>query len=270
MCRLFCSLSVRETSPYSSIFESKYSILRQSIEEGHKDGWGVYAYSGRHLAFLAREARPLPETADEARAIVKGISSTCSGFFVRQASNPLKLARKKIRTIDATQPFTYGEIAFMHNGVVNEPRKVMGELHEPGVLPRSKNDSKVYFIIFIKYLKELGDARKAFAATERFITKAYEKVKEEGDTDKPAYTSLNAIVADGSHVYAFNKYTRNLTKSVSDPGREYYKMCYREENGTMLIASEPTDESEWHDIGNGKFLDAWIDGGEVKYSLKSV
>ncbi|MGC8587373.1 MAG: class II glutamine amidotransferase [Candidatus Micrarchaeia archaeon] len=270
MCRLFCSLSSSEISPYKEIFESRYSILRQAEEEGHKDGWGAYAYSGRHLALLARDTMPLPETAEEAKAIVKGISSTCTGFFIRKASNPLNLPKEEIWTIDATQPFTYGEIAFMHNGAVNEPRKVMRELSEPGRLPRSNNDSEVYFIIFIKYLKELGDAYKAFAATERFIAKSYEKVKEDSDADKPAYTSLNAIVADGSHVYAFNKYTSKWIKSVSDPGREFYRMCYKEEDGRMLIASEPTDESEWHDIGNGMFLDAWIDGGEVKHSMKSV
>ncbi|MGC8669600.1 MAG: class II glutamine amidotransferase [Candidatus Micrarchaeia archaeon] len=270
MCRLFCSFSVHETSPYSSIFESKYSILRQADAEGHRDGWGIFAYSGKHLALQAREAMPLSETADEAKAIVKGINSKCSGFFVRQASNPLNLAREEIWTIDATQPFIYGNMAFMHNGAVNEPRKVLGELGEPCVLPGSNNDSEVYSIIFIKYFKELGDAYKAFAATEKFIVKAYEKVKDESNTDKFAYTSLNAIFTDGSHVYAFNKYYSNRIKSISDPSRDFYKMCYKEENDAMLIASEPTDESEWHDLGNGVLLDAWIEDNKIKHSLKSI
>lgn len=264
MCRLFCSLSMHEKSPYADIFESKYSILKQSEIEGHRDGWGAYAYEGTKLGILVRRTAPLCNSLSEAMALAKSISSTCSGFFIRDASNPLGLDRDKIISIDATQPFTYNNIAFMHNGTVRAPDRVMKELKDPFMLPRSSNDSEIYFIIFIKYLSGLKDAYKSLVAAERFITEAYAK-----SNDKPAYSSLNAIVADGTKVYAFNKYTKTIAKSVSDPERDFYKMCFKSSGSDILIASEPLDDSEWKDLGNGKMLEAWIEDGNIKYKVNN-
>ena len=271
MCRLFFSLSTREKSPYRDLFKSKYTILMQSEIEGHKDGWGICSFSGKNLALLAKHTTPLDVSVEDAKALSRNIHSKCTGFFIRKASNTLGLDKDQILTIDATMPFTYQNISFIHNGSVYASDKIIKEVQNPPLLPRSRNDSEVYFIIFIKYLNETNDVYRAFSATIRFITNTYEKVKE-NSTDAPehAYTSLNAIVADGSHLYALNKYTKNYLGTVSDPKREYYKMSYIERNDSIIVASEPMDDLGWNDIGNGKFLDAWIEGEKIKYSIKEI
>jgi predicted glutamine amidotransferase len=179
MCRLFAYLSVQERSPYGDLFESKYSILRQSEVEGHEDGWGMFSFSGEKLNLLVRCTAPLTASVEVAKALSRSMHSKCAGFFVRKASNPLGLDRGRLITIDATQPFTYQNIVFMHNGSINAPDKIMKELQDPPMQPRSYNDSEVYFIIFIKYLNELNDVYKAFSETVKFITETYEKVKED-------------------------------------------------------------------------------------------
>jgi len=220
---------------------------------------------------LARRTVPLGASVEDAKALSRNIHSKCTGFFIRNASNPLGLDRSKIITIDATQPFTYQNIAFMHNGSVYAPDKIMKEVKNPPMMLRSSNDSEVYFIIFIKYLNELKDAYKAFSATVKFITDTYKRVKENSaDAPEHAYTSLNAIVADGSRLYVLNKYTRNYFGTVSDPKRDFYKMCYKENGDVLIATSEPMDDSGWKDLGNGKMLEAWIEKGKVKHSIRDI
>lgn len=277
MCRLFSIISANKASLYEDVFTAKYSILKQSIEEEHNDGWGIYAYKDSTLQTLAKSTARLNESKEYAAAVTKSINANLSGFFIRSASNPLGLDRAKIMTVEATQPFEYKNIVFMHNGAVRAPDKIMKEAYSSGMLPkasysfgmlpRSMNDSEVYFILFVKYFLESGDAAKAFVLAEKFITETY---AASVGGDESAFTSLNTIVSDGKKLYAFNKYTSKFSKSVSDPDREFYKMCFFANNSLLKISSEPTTDGEWNEMGDGKMLEAWIENGAIRYSIKSL
>jgi predicted glutamine amidotransferase len=266
MCRLFCSLSTKDVSPEKMLFDSKYSIVKQAKEQGHRDGWGFASFGSGRLDFLIKQTSPLEETWGTAKHITKEHPTTCSTFFVRDASNPLALDKSSILTIDATQPFTYGNLIFMHNGLVRKPDKVMQKIENAAMQPRSKNDSEVYFILLMKLWEKHDDIKRAFVEAEKFICDVYEKNKVPED-GPDAYSSLNCIVTDGTRIYAFNRYKRQIQKGLSDSKRDFYKMAFLAADDRIIVSSEPLDEGKWQEIGDGKFLEAWLEGGKVRYSL---
>jgi len=260
MCRLFCSLSLREVSPYEMIFDSKYSIAKQAKVEGHADGWGFCYYENGALSLLTRKTRPLYENIDEAKELVKRSSSNISLFFVRKASNPLKIEKNSLLTIDATQPFSYKDITFIHNGSLGSPNTLTRALTGYHMRPRSLNDSEPYFIAFMRFMEEKKNVYKALKSAEQLINDTFDPSATE---DKAPFSCLNVIISDGRSVYAYNRYTAKHNKSLVDPNRDYYKMCFKKTNKSLIISSEPTDDDKWEDLGDGKFLEASVENGKI-------
>ncbi|MCL5430102.1 MAG: class II glutamine amidotransferase [Candidatus Marsarchaeota archaeon] len=246
---------MKSASSHEMIFDSKYSILKQSKSEGHRDGWGFVSFDGNRADFSVKQTSPLEETWNGAKRAIKDHDSTCSAFFVRDASNPLNLNKSSILTIEATQPFVQDNTVFMHNGKVLKPDKLMQELG-PGVMrPISKNDSEVYMILLMKMWKESKDAKTAFIKTEKFICDAYERNKGPGD-EPDAYSSLNCVVTDGARMYVFNRYKRQYLKGLIKKDRDYYKMAFLATKDRIVVSSEPLDGGKWQDLGDKKFLEA--------------
>ena len=66
-------------------------------------------------------------------------------------------------------------------------------------------------------------------------------------------------------MYAYNKYYLKRKISFKDKEREYYKMCFKADQEKIIISSEPIDDDNWEDLGNGKFIEAWIENGKINY-----
>ena len=248
------------------LFDSKYSVLKQSKVEGHRDGWGFVAFDGNRADFVAKQTSPLEKTWKEAKEAVKSYPSTCSSFFVRNASNPLGLNKGRILTLEATQPFVQSNMVFMHNGQILKPDVLMKKLG-PGVMqPRSKNDSEVYMILLMKLWKESRGIKAAFVRAEKFISDTYEENKGQND-EANAYSSLNCVVTDGSRMHVFNRYKRRYLKSLIDKERNNYKMAFLATKSRMIVSSEPLGDGGWQDLGDGKYLEAWVE--KAKSGIRS-
>ncbi len=259
MCRLFAQLSVHPSTITRDVLDSDYSILKEVIKEGHTDGWGALFYERNEIRLHIRSTNPLTAEADLARAILNSKPSTASGFFVRKASNPLKLRFEEIHTAEATQPFVHTNLAFMHNGSVERPDLIMPSINDPEVVPQSKNDSEVYFAVFLSSLRKTGSVPEAFKEAERLIRNA-------GGNDP--YSSLNSIVIYNGRLYAFNMYRKDYKGTVRDPERDYFKMSFWADDEMIIVSSEPTNEDQgWKDLGNGKIMEAWNDHGVIRYRV---
>lgn len=262
MCRLFAKISTSPVTITKHVIESEYSILRQVMKEGHRDGWGAFFYDGNEVRLHIRSTNSLESEADVAKALLNSRASKASGFFVRKASNPLNLKFDDVHTAEATQPFVHMNLSFMHNGSVERPDLVMSALRNPEILPQSRNDSEVYFSVFLTKLRESGSVVEAFSETENFI-------KDVGGTDP--YSSLNSIVVYGGRLYAFNMYRKDYRGTVMDQDRDYFKMAYWTDGRALIVSSEPTDGSDkWNDLGNGKILEAWEEDGAIKHKIIEI
>ncbi len=265
MCRLFCMLSVRPSSASEHILSGRYSIIKQAKAQKHSDGWGYGRYTDGRLDFVARGTEPA--ASDE--ALIRSLSSVKSSstlFFVRKASNPLGLERKKLLTVEATQPFSKGNLLFAHNGSVNDPTSVLEALKGYTLTPRSNNDSEAYFLAFMRGYERGMEAGAALKEAERMIIRTFKRTRKNHEP----FSSLNVIVILGNRIYAYNRYANRKRKGLSDMKREFFKMCYRVERGSLVVASEPTDDGEWNDLGDGKLLEGWVQEGKVKIKVREL
>jgi len=262
MCRLLGIISTKEISPYYYLFDSKFSLFKQAEFEYQNDGWGICCYKNGKINFLSKSINYIVNEVDIVKSLVKNLFSSISILFVRKASNPRNINKDLLLTIDATQPFVYNNISFVHNGAINIPDQILEHLNYE-IKPRSLNDSEVYFITFMKFFDEEKNVFQAIKKTRYFI----EKIFKEVETNKEVpYSSLNVIISDGNKLYAYNRYLSKYKKSLADSQREYYKMCFNIKYEFALISSEPLDD-EWIDLGDGKFLEIWIENEKVKYKV---
>lgn len=261
MCRLLGIISKEKISPYKYIIKEKFSLIKQAIKENQKDGWGLGYYEKNKLMFLVRKTEAIYKS-KEIEEVSKSIKSDLILAFVRKASNPRNLKKEKLLTLDATQPFSYENLLFMHNGAIYIPDEVLRELNYEKIKPRSLNDSEVYFITFLKFLEEKNNIYKALKETENFILKVFNEINNK----KIPFSSLNVIISDGYKIYAYNRYIKKDKISLINKNREYYKMCFLNKEKEFIISSEPLNEENWKDLGNNKFLEVWKEE-EIKYKI---
>ena len=262
MCRLFGLLSTKEITPFPYIFETKYCILEQVKYEKHNDGWGFCNIENEKISLTVKSINSLAEDEEIAKNIIKNIETKQFVFFVRKASNPLNLNKEDLIKAEATQPFYYDDIAFAHNGSILIPNEIKEKIKNFGISPRSSNDSEVYFITFLKFLKETNDVFEAIKKSEELITSTFKEIKS---NKQYPFSSLNVIISYKDKLYAYNKYYLKRKISFKDKEREYYKMCFKADQEKIIISSEPIDDDNWEDLGNGKFIEAWIENGKINY-----
>jgi len=264
MCRLLGILASKEINPYHYIFEAKYCILRQAEYEKHEDGWGLCNVENGKITFIAKSTKSLRESVDIAHSLIKQINTKHFIFFIRLASNPRNVEKGLLINLEATQPFYYSDIAFAHNGSITIPDEIIERLSDFEIKPRSLNDSEAYFLLFLKYLKEYNDVYISLKRAEEFINKVFKEVK----SNKPyPFSSLNVIISYKNRIYAYNKYNSKYKISVKDKEREYYKMCFKADKEKVIISSEPIDDENWNDLGDGKFIEAYLEDDEVRYKI---
>jgi predicted glutamine amidotransferase len=264
MCRLFGSLSKDKNSCSYYIFESKYSLYEQAVKEENLDGWGFGSYEDGKISFIAKSIQPLNKNLELAKSIVNSTNANLYLFFIRKASNPRNLKKELLLTIDATQPFSYDDILFAHNGTVYIPDELENELSNYKTFIKSLNDSEVYFASFIKFYKEDDNVIKALKKVENLMFNLFERTK----SDRPyPFSSLNVMITKRNEIYAYNRYIDRLRKGLKDEEREYYRMVYFYDEEKLIIASEPLDDDNWIEIGDGKFVKGFIEDNKVKVEI---
>lgn len=264
MCRLLGILSRREISPYPYIFEAKYCILKQAEYEKHEDGWGLCNIENGKISLVANSTKCLIDSKEEVANLVKSIKTRHFIFFIRLASNPRNIDRDAIIKVEATQPFYYNEIAFAHNGTIFFPDEIYKKIANYRLTPRSLNDSEIYFLAFLKYLEEEYDVYSALKKTENLFISTFKEL----NANKPyPFSSMNVIISYKGKLFVYNRYNSKYKISVKDKEREYYLMCYYLDEDKIVVSSEPIDDNDWKDLGNGRFLEAWIEDDKIKYKI---
>ncbi len=264
MCRMVGVLSVRPTSPYKYLVEDECSLLAQARVGGQGDGWGIGYYEGGR----ARVYRS-PRAAYEEEGLFRYLSATVkSGIViahVRRASNPRGLPRSALISEVNSQPFAHGRYLFAHNGTVYVPDELRRALGRYERLVKGLNDSEAYFAYLVKEWEARGDIAEAIRAVEEGM---WEALRRSGIKREHPYSSLNAIFSDGRGLYALTLYLEGRGKrSLCYGDSEYFRLAYRCDGETLVVASERTDRSEWRAMGNGELLVAELRGGSVRYRV---
>jgi predicted glutamine amidotransferase len=252
VCRLFGQLTPASASATPFLIDSPRSLLKQAAPEHEQtDGWGISAG-----LTVTKEAKAAHESALYRKAAQAKAPVIVA--HLRAASNPQKLPREKLLTLENTQPFTDGQWVFAHNGTVYAVTDKRWAKDW-----RGRNDSEFYFWLWRQGLAKKKDPIEAF----RY---AVEELRSTG-MEKP-YTSLNAIVTDGRSLYALchSRAAGMFKNALFEPGQPWQVMSWRFDAAAerLLVASEPVDDSkEWKRLGPDQYLAAHCRDGRPEIGV---
>ena len=271
MCRMIGAISVKNVDAERYLLRSECSLFMQAVKGRQGDGWGIAWYIGGSPKMVKSE-KPVYEETNEFEKVVRDISTNALIAHVRKASNPRNLPREMIIGLNETQPFQYRNRVFAHNGVIRVPDEAMSLLGNYRRLVRGNNDSEVYFALLMKEWDKLGEVSKALRAVEETLQKALEDSRK--NYENP-FSSLNAIFSDGKKLYTYNRFSDEekilSLKSVCYKDSPYYTMTYMAGENELVISSERLwKNDEWKLLGNGFLMTAWMEHGEIRYSIESI
>ncbi|RLE97425.1 MAG: hypothetical protein DRJ96_03940 [Thermoprotei archaeon] len=267
MCRMLGLISVRPVDAAKYLVEDECSLLAQAIKGDQGDGWGVGYYACGEPR-VVKSPRPVWEEAERFKRVASQAASHIIIAHVRKASNPRGLPRERLIGLENTQPFHHGRYLFAHNGTIYVPDEAAAMLGEYRRIIKGVNDSEVYFAHLVKALEECGDVVEALREVEAALWRA---LRASGSGRDTPYSSLNAIFSDGVRLYALTLYRKGRDmKSLCYRDAEYFRMAYRHEGDTLVVASERTCSGGWSLLNNGELLIAEPAGGEVAYRVVKV
>jgi predicted glutamine amidotransferase len=268
MCRLLGLLGNAQSSGQPWLVDSDHSLLKQadgSTKQIQSDGWGiawvapgeaVHLERGSHGAYEAGEVERFRSVASRARGpLVFG--------HLRMASNPMGLPRERLLAVENSQPFSYRQQLFAHNGSIMFPRETRPFLGEYESKIQGVNDSEVLFYLLLRHLDQV---REPVAAYSRAIGDLFRVWHEKGSPRVGPYSGLNVLFSrTPEEIWAFCLYRGEHGTGLLDPSHPYYELSYRTDARQLIIGSEPFDGafSEWRSLPNGQFLHARIEHGLV-------
>ena len=260
-------ISPEPVSAYDLLVQSRCSLLEQAKVGGQSDGWGVGYYIDSELRVLKSPGAAYLE--EEAfKRVARSVRSRIIIAHVRKASNPRRLPRELLISMENTQPFSHGNFVFTHNGVIYIPDEVLERL-EPRYrkLVKGLNDSEVYFALLLKSLDVSGDVLEALRMVEEELREAMEECGR--DVEKP-YSSLNTVFSDGERLYAYNRYLSDGGESLCLGDQPYYQMVYARIGDGLAVASEKIGMYGWTEMHNGELLEASVSDGGVEYRVRRL
>ncbi len=253
MCRILASLSEEPISLKSFLMDHECSLLKQSTareDKLQKDGWGAAWYENGWK--IEKSPKPVFEERGKLERLAEGRYRLFIAH-IRKASNPLNLPVELLCSQESTQPFSYKNWVFAHNGQINHPDRVRESMGEWSERIKGINDSEVYFWLLMSYIEEHGDVRKALVSLVKHLYSVWEKLPEEGRAPAP-YSALNMVLSDGEKLYAYCRYDGRGKESLCYKDRPYYQMQYLKTDNGIIIASERTSDDEWMPIEDGNIL----------------
>ncbi len=269
MCRLFAQLSLEPRDGREWLVDAPCSLLGQSSHKGReqKDGWGVGWFEGSR-ARVVKSPRAIYMGKEPAafRAAARRAKSTVVIAHIRAASNPRGLPPARLKGALNTQPFSDGRWIFAHNGTLSIPDEVQARLGPWRRKVKGTNDSEVFFWQFRKHLQAEGSPAKALRRCVEEIWELWPECRARHADKRAPYLGLNVVASDGRTLVALCHYPlrgRKLT-ALCTPRQRWGTMSLRQEDGRLVVASEPMDDGDWSRFKDPEILEAWVKGGRIR------
>ncbi|NLH39566.1 MAG: class II glutamine amidotransferase [Elusimicrobia bacterium] len=255
MCRMIAIVSdkpIKKEVINYCLIDARKSILKQSSFNNNrlqKDGWGV-AYYSNSKPVVYKSDKPV---FDEKEKLVKKIASVNSNIFlahIRNASNPKKLPHNRLISVENSQPYSYGNIVFSHNGTLSIVDDIYLNLGKYKKYIKGVNDSEVLFWNFIKHLNAYGNIKTAIEMMRDEINTIWISVKKNYPDLKKPYNGLNLFVSDGNQIYALCDFVMEKESySLMSKGWEYGRFAIKRFDDYTVISSEPVDDTDgWEKV----------------------
>ncbi|MGA7924105.1 MAG: class II glutamine amidotransferase [Thermoplasmata archaeon] len=268
MCRLLGYLGPAGGSAEPWLVSSERSLLRQSDADPkglQEDGWGIAWYSGEDATVSVTKGVHGAHSPDERERFMETARARARGPLVighlRHASNPLKLPREALLSLENSQPFTFEGLIFAHNGSIplpTETRSYLGRLDDE---VKGVNDSEVLFLLLAHHLEKSDDPLRAYADTVGSLNEVWDKA---GAKEGHSFSGLNVLFSRSpDELWAFCLAQGEHGCGLMARDLPYYQMTYRTDRDVLVVGSEPFDNRPqgWQPLLNGTYLNAErIDG----------
>jgi len=274
MCRIAASFSVKPSGMAAELCLAPKSLLAQaSAVKGReqKDGWGVAWYAGKAGPEVVKSPNPVyKESGLFRKTAAKAVSGTVIAH-IRWASNPLGLAKSELLGKENTQPFSRGRFIFAHNGTLNIPSEIAGQLGRYAKELRGCNDSEVLFYQFLKMTDSCGDPGKAFEMMLEEINAAWPACRKDHPGKAAPYKGLNFFAADGERLWLLRHFPMPKdTGALMTPRWKYGRIAYRLSPGRLVAASEPLDNGRWDSLENLEVAEVWAGKNSVRLLKRKI
>lgn len=237
------------------------------------DGWGLGFYINGSLKTV-KSVKPIFEEYERFRSIVNNISSTVIIAHVRRASNPRGLPKEKLLSIENSQPFSYKNYVFAHNGVINLPDEMADLLGDWQLNIKGLNDSEVYFWYIMKEISEGGSIPRALRNFQRDLVRVWSENRDKyPDKDRP-FIGLNIVFSDGKKLYAYCKYDEERDRQAASlcyGDQPAMQMSYVYSHEKLVVLSEKTNlEENWRPLMNGHLIIGQVVNEKVRVNLQKI
>jgi hypothetical protein len=275
MCRLFGLLADPVVPADGWLTTSEYSLLAQSNVPGRKaqkDGWGIGWYDSRSVLHVEKGIGGAFEPGEKERftATARLAKGPLVFGHLRNASNPLNLPRERLIALENSQPFSYQNLLFIHNGSIPFPRETRPLLGEFESKVKGVNDSEVLFWLLVRHVTDGLDPLKAFAATIADLTAVW---KENLRPQPGPYSGLNVIFSTGpTDLWAFCTWFGETGPCFFDANRPFFEMAYEASTKRVVVGSEPFDAQpkRWKTLGRNQYLHAEAGRGLVGLTVGEI
>ncbi len=276
MCRLFGILSVKPSNALKYLISDPCSLYAQSKADPRRpqgDGWGVGFYINGSLKTVKSE-KPVFEEYERFRFIVNSISSNVIIAHVRKASNPRGLPKEKLLSIENSQPFSYKNYVFAHNGLINLPDEMANLLGDWQPNIKGLNDSEVYFWYIMKEISNGRNISEALRNFQRDLHRVWlENQDKYPDKDRP-FIGLNIIFSDGEKLYAYCKYDEERdgrAASLCYSDQPAMQMSYIYSPEKLVVLSEKTNlEENWQPLMSGHLIIGQVVDEKVRINVQKI
>jgi predicted glutamine amidotransferase len=269
-------ISVKPSNASKYLMDDPCSLYAQSKADPRRpqgDGWGVGFYINGSLKTIKSE-KSIFEEHERFRSTVENINSNIIVAHIRRASNPRGLPREKLLSIENSQPFSYKNYVFAHNGVINLPDEMAALLGDWQLNIRGLNDSEIYFWYIMKEIFQGRSVLEALRNFQRDLFRVWLENRDKHPDKERPFIGLNIIFSDGEKLYAYCKYDEKKdgrASSLCYGDQPAMQMTYIHSPEKLVVSSEKTNlEENWQPLVSGQIIIGQIVNGKVRISMHKI
>lgn len=230
MCRLMAFSSLKETTIPSFMGETFSGFVE--LSNIHHDSWGL-ALTEAGNARLVKKAETAAKSSDF-RSTIDRETSTGGLLHFRWASPGIP-----VKDVNA-HPFTYGDIAFIHNGALS-PYDALQSLVSPELASsrQGDTDSELFFLYLLTEINKHGFVDGVVGAMRNI--KAHFK-----------YSSINSMIMNSEFLVITSEHDPVNKPDWADD--IYYELRYRIDSTGVAVASSGWNQDGWTLMKNHEIL----------------
>lgn len=202
------------------------------LSEFHKDSWGLALIDGENS---------LLEKRVESAASSPSFTQVLTDRFAKGGLLHFRWASPGIEVTDENaHPFTYEDIAFIHNGSFKPYDTLISEIPESFLaLRKGTGDSELFFLMSLAHIDQEG-----FVAG---VLKTVRRIKM-----NHSFSSINSMFLNSDYLVVVAEHHPEKKPDWAEDS--YYELKFRVDSAGILVSSSGWNQAGWLDIPNHSAL----------------